>query len=60
MKIISFTIGLKRGFGIVETKVIDKYVSSPEGKLLAHGTATIMIVPDLIVEGQENMLGKLI
>jgi hypothetical protein len=60
VKIISFGIYLKGGFRIIETKVIYKYVSSPEGNLLAHGTTTMMIVPDLKVEGQENLLRKLI
>lgn len=31
-----------------------------EGNLLAHGTATMMIVPGLKVEGQENLPPKLI
>jgi len=37
----------------------EAYVSSAEGNLIAHGTATMMIVPDLKVEGQENLPPKL-
>ncbi len=33
-------------------------ISGPEGNLLAHGTATMMIVPDLKVEGQEKLPPK--
>jgi uncharacterized protein (TIGR00369 family) len=33
-------------------------VSGPEGNLLAHGISTMMIVPDLKVEGQENLPPK--
>jgi uncharacterized protein (TIGR00369 family) len=36
----------------------EAYISSAEGNLLAHGTATMMIVPDLKVEGQENLPPK--
>jgi acyl-coenzyme A thioesterase PaaI-like protein len=36
----------------------DASISGPEGNLLAHGTATMMIVPDLKVEGQENLPPK--
>jgi len=36
------------------------FVSGTEGNLLAHGTATMMIVPDLKVEGQEKLPPKLI
>jgi uncharacterized protein (TIGR00369 family) len=38
----------------------ETYINSSEGNLLAHGTATMMIVPDLKVEGQENLPPKLI
>jgi uncharacterized protein (TIGR00369 family) len=36
----------------------EAYVNSAEGTLIAHGTATMMIVPDLKVEGQENLPPK--
>jgi len=36
------------------------FINSAEGNLLAHGTATMMVVPDLKVEGQENLPPKLI
>jgi len=36
----------------------EAYVNSSEGSLIAHGTATMMIVPDLKVEGQENLPPK--
>jgi uncharacterized protein (TIGR00369 family) len=36
----------------------EAYVNSSEGNLIAHGTATMMIVPDLKVEGQENLPPK--
>jgi len=36
----------------------EAYISGPEGNLLAHGTATMMIVSDLKVEGQENLPPK--
>jgi uncharacterized protein (TIGR00369 family) len=36
----------------------DASINGPEGNLLAHGTATMMIVPDLKVEGQENLPPK--
>ncbi len=38
----------------------DVFINGSEGNLLAHGTATMMIVPDLKVEGQENLPPKLI
>jgi uncharacterized protein (TIGR00369 family) len=38
----------------------EAYISSAEGNLIAHGTATMMIVPDLKVEGQDNLPPKLI
>jgi uncharacterized protein (TIGR00369 family) len=38
----------------------EAYINSGEGNLLAHGTATMMIIPDLKVEGQENLPPKLI
>ena len=38
----------------------EAYINSAEGNLLAHGTATMMILPDLKVEGQENLPPKLI
>jgi len=38
----------------------EAYINSAEGNLLAHGTATMMIVPDLKVEGQDNLPPKLI
>jgi len=37
----------------------EAYVNSAEGNLIAHGTTTMMIVPDLKVEGQENLPPKL-
>jgi uncharacterized protein (TIGR00369 family) len=36
----------------------DATIYDAEGNLLAHGTATMMIVPDLKVEGQENLPPK--
>lgn len=36
----------------------EAYVNSAEGTLIAHGTATMMIVADLKVEGQENLPPK--
>jgi uncharacterized protein (TIGR00369 family) len=36
----------------------EAYVNSAEGNLIAHGTTTMMIVPDLKVEGQENLPPK--
>ena len=36
----------------------EAYVNSAEGNLIAHGTATMMIVPDLKVEGQEDLPPK--
>ena len=36
----------------------EAYVHSAEGNLIAHGTATMMIVPDLKVEGQEKLPPK--
>jgi uncharacterized protein (TIGR00369 family) len=36
----------------------DATVYDGNGNLLAHGTATMMIVPDLKVEGQENLPPK--
>jgi len=36
----------------------EAHVNSAEGNLIAHGTATMMIVPDLKVEGQENLPPK--
>jgi len=33
-------------------------INSAEGNLLAHGTATMMVVPELKVEGQENLPPK--
>jgi uncharacterized protein (TIGR00369 family) len=38
----------------------EAYINSAEGNLLAHGTATMMIVPDVKVEGQDNLPPKLI
>ena len=38
----------------------EAYINSAEGSLLAHGTATMMILPDLKVEGQDNLPPKLI
>jgi uncharacterized protein (TIGR00369 family) len=38
----------------------DVFINSADGNLLAHGTATMMIVPDLKVDGQENLPPKLI
>jgi uncharacterized protein (TIGR00369 family) len=36
----------------------EAYINSGEGNLLAHGTATMMVVPELKVEGQENLPPK--
>jgi uncharacterized protein (TIGR00369 family) len=36
------------------------FINGSEGNLLAHGTATMMIVPDVKVEGQDNLPPKLI
>ena len=36
----------------------EAYVNSAEGNLIAHGTATMMVVPDLKVEGQEKLPPK--
>jgi uncharacterized protein (TIGR00369 family) len=36
----------------------DATIYDEKGNLLAHGTATMMIVPDLKVEGQENLPPK--
>ena len=36
----------------------EAYINNAEGGLLAHGTATMMIVADLKVEGQENLPPK--
>jgi acyl-coenzyme A thioesterase PaaI-like protein len=36
----------------------EAYINGAEGNLLAHGTATMMIVPDLKVEGQGNLPPK--
>ena len=36
----------------------EAYVDSAEGTLIAHGTATMMIVPGLKVEGQEKLPPK--
>jgi uncharacterized protein (TIGR00369 family) len=38
----------------------DATIYDAKGNLLAHGTATMMIVPGLKVEGQENFPPKLI
>ena len=38
----------------------DATIYDVKGNLLAHGTATMMIVPDLKVEGQDNLPPKLI
>ena len=38
----------------------EAYISGAEGNLISHGTATMMIVPDLKVKGQENLPPKLI
>lgn len=38
----------------------DATIYDAKGNLLAHGTATMMIVPDLKVEGQDNLPPKLI
>jgi uncharacterized protein (TIGR00369 family) len=36
------------------------FIDGSEGNLLAHGTATMMIVPDVKVEGQDKLPPKLI
>ncbi len=38
----------------------DVFIHSDERTLLAHGTATMMVVPDLKVEGQGNLPPKLL
>ncbi len=38
----------------------DATIYEAKGNLLAHGTATMMIIPDLKVEGQDNLPPKLI
>ncbi len=38
----------------------EAYVNSSGGSLVAHGTATMMIIPDLKVEGEENLPPKVI
>ena len=38
----------------------DATIYDAKGNLLAHGTATMMIVPGLKVEGQDNLPSKLI
>jgi uncharacterized protein (TIGR00369 family) len=38
----------------------EAYINSAEGNLVAHGTATMMILPDLKVEGQDKLPPKLI
>jgi uncharacterized protein (TIGR00369 family) len=38
----------------------EAYINSAEGNLIAHGTATMMILPDLKVEGQDKLPPKLI
>ena len=38
----------------------DATIYDGNGNLIAHGTATMMIVPDLKVEGQDNLPPKLI
>ena len=38
----------------------ETYINSAEGNLIAHGTATMMILPDLKVEGQDKLPPKLI
>ncbi len=38
----------------------DVFIHGAEGNLLAHGTATMMIVPGLKVGGQENLPSKLL
>ncbi len=36
----------------------DAYINDAKGNLIAHGTATMMMVPDLKIEGQENLPSK--
>ncbi|OGQ07143.1 MAG: thioesterase [Deltaproteobacteria bacterium RBG_19FT_COMBO_46_12] len=38
----------------------DATIYDVKGNILGHGTATMMIVPDLKVEGQENLPSKLL
>lgn len=38
----------------------EAYINSAEGNLIAHGTATMMIISDLKVEGQDKLPPKLI
>jgi len=33
----------------------EAYIKNQEGALIAHGTATMMIVPDLRLQGYENL-----
>ena len=66
---VNFLAPIQKGKLVVQGRCIkigrtlalgEAYISSAEGNLLGHGTATMMIVPDLKVEGQENLPPKLI
>jgi len=66
---VNFLAPVQKGRLVVEGRCIkigrtlalgEAYIKSTEGNLLAHGTATMMIVPDLKVEGQEKLPPKLI
>ncbi len=63
----NFLAPIKEGKLIVKGRCIkigrtlalgEAYVNSAEGNLIAHGTTTMMIVPDLKVEGQEKLPPK--
>jgi len=63
----NFLAPIKKGKLVVKGRCIkigrslafgEAYVNSAEGNLIAHGTATMMIVPDLKVEGQERLPPK--
>jgi len=66
---VNFLAPIQKGKLVVQGRCIkigrtlalgEAYINSAEGNLLGHGTATMMIVPDLKVEGQENLPPKLI
>jgi uncharacterized protein (TIGR00369 family) len=66
---VNFLAPVQRGKLMVKGRCIkvgrtlalgDATIHDANGNLLGHGTATMMIVPDLKVEGQENLPPKLI
>lgn len=65
---VNFLAPIQKGKLVVQGRCIkigktlalgDATIKSAEGNLIGHGTATMMIVPDLKVEGQENLPPKL-